>query len=321
MKWHKSIIDTITKGRGKQILLFVVFLVISYLFWMLRKLDDTEDFVVDIPIEYVNIPSTLIFTTPPPNTINVAINDKGLNILNYYINKSTKIRINYLDYEIHRGKQHLSQTQLQAAVRAGLKPTTQLIAVHLDSIVLNYASSIGKQTPVRENIAINPAINYIQTGDIEITPQTVEVFADTSILKRVTYVETERITIKDVTDTVKVKVALKKINGVKYFPDSVEIFAPVEEVIKRSYNLPITCKNLPKGVSMVTFPAEAKVNFFIPFSKYNKIDKSKFSLTANYKSITPNQTKIPIVLDKSPKDILQIEIEPDSIEYILEVIK
>ena len=64
-------------------LIFLFFLICSAIFWLTITLNKTYELSVEFPIEYVNIPPELEFTTELPSSFSVKLKDKGTSMLIY----------------------------------------------------------------------------------------------------------------------------------------------------------------------------------------------------------------------------------------------
>lgn len=307
------------KGMNKQFLIFLLFVLISSMFWFLQSLDDERDMNVSLQVEYVNVPQGMILVNNPPSTISVKLRDKSLNLLNYMLGREESIKVDLSLYPQDKEKVILSRDELMSTIKKGLKPSTQLMSFYSDSIVLMYAGKEGITVPVKIKSNITVSNNSVQTGDIKVMPSAVKVYSDSSTLLRVKEVESEFLALKNVSDTIVAKVKLKSIYGAKIEPEVVEVLVPVEELISKKITLPIGFVNLPDNISLITFPANAQAEVLIPMSQYANTTDSKFKIDIDYKNSDFRKKRLPLVISKQPEYVRRISINPDSVEYIVNV--
>ena len=131
------------------------------------------------------------------------------------------------------------------------------------------------------NYDITISNNSIKKDEVIISPSSVTVYADSSILSSIKEIESELLILEGLSDTVTVKVRLKDRYGVKIEPQVVNVTVPVEELISKKISLPIAKKHLPKNTSLITFPANAVIEVKVPMSKFIETDKSKFEADAH----------------------------------------
>ena len=70
--------DLITSTRGREILLFLVFLLISYIFWLLLTLNNEVQEDLEVPITLTNVPDSVTLISDVPPSLKVSVRDKGL---------------------------------------------------------------------------------------------------------------------------------------------------------------------------------------------------------------------------------------------------
>lgn len=306
------------KGGNKQILVFLLFLFISTMFWFLQSLNNKDNINILLPVEYVNLPKDVIFAVEPPEEVNVQLRDKGLNLINYSLGRVDPIEIDLSLFPQKRERVVITREKLIPIISEGLKSSTELKTLYSDSIVLIYAGKNGVRKPVKLNSDIAISYNCIRNDSTIITPSSVTVYADSLILETIDVIETELLALKNISDTTIVKLKLKDVYGAKIEPSEVEVIVPVEELISKRLSLPIGQINFPENVSVMTFPANADINVMIPMSQFQNTDNSKFRLNVDYKNYNHNSQKLPLVLSKVPDYIENISIIPDSVEYIIE---
>ncbi|MEG2164495.1 MAG: YbbR-like domain-containing protein [Bacteroidales bacterium] len=294
-------------------------MIISIMFWILQSLNDKEEIAVDIPLSYINVPRNIILTNDPPQSVSVVIADKGINLINYTFWRATPIKIDFENYQRHNGKIVISRSQLLSAVHDEMKSSSELIAMHLDSVVIMYAERKGYMINVKLNSNISAAPNFIQTSHAIITPNKVKIFANKDVVSSLGYIETKHLTLSDLKDTTVVTVHLKHIKGAKIVPETVTVTIPVEELIAKKITLPIYSMNFPEGISVITFPANVNLEFMVPLSRFPCADTSKFRVTVDYLQLNKKHTnKLLLNISRFPEYVRRMDLEPDSVEYILE---
>lgn len=315
----KILMRTMRSEKSKQVLIFLLFVAISAMFWVLQSLNNKEEVAVNIPLNYTNIPKNIIFTNNPQQYVPVVLRDKGINLINYTLNRVRPINIDFERYDKDHGRMIINHSQLLSVVHGSMSSSAELVSLHTDSIVITFAERRGDMISVKLNSEIMTAHNFIQTGEAAISPNTVKIYADSTIIKTLDYVETEPLLLSDLRDTTVMTVKIKPIEGVKVVPDAVTVTIPVEELIVKKMTLPVGNVNFPDYMSVITFPATAEISCFVPLSKFPQVDTSDFKVVVDYMQLNKKRTnKLPLNLRRFPNYVRNIDIVPDSIEYILE---
>ena len=112
---------------------------------------------------------------------------------------------------------------------------------------------------------------------------------------------------------------LTYIRGAKIVPEKVEVTIPIEEVTTKKLTLSVAPQNLPTGISMLTFPANVQINCMIPVSKFSKIHADDFSVGVDYNQLKDHiGKKVAVQVLRKPPFVNNVQVTPDSVEYILE---
>ena len=74
LKWVKSrnkLYALLRSDRSREILTFMFFLVISFIFWVLQSLNEDVESSFSLNVKYVNVPEKVVFTNKLPDEIDV----------------------------------------------------------------------------------------------------------------------------------------------------------------------------------------------------------------------------------------------------------
>lgn len=71
-----SVRSRLQSERSKDILTFLMFVALSFLFWMMQSLGEDMNTVYRIPIKYTNIPDNTIITCELPTSVTVHLRDE-----------------------------------------------------------------------------------------------------------------------------------------------------------------------------------------------------------------------------------------------------
>ncbi|MCH5328020.1 MAG: YbbR-like domain-containing protein [Coprobacter sp.] len=305
--------------RSKEVFTFLLFLLLSFIFWALQSLDEDVDGTFTVNVKYVNVPERVVFTSDLPDKIDIRLRDKGTVLMGYLMNRIPAIEIDFRRYENKNGVFVITQAQLSSLLHKSLKNTTGLLAVTPDSIPVYYTDNAGKKYRVRLRGSFSSEPQCVIYGEIEMSSDSVMVYAPSSVLKNIKEIVTDSLVLTALSDTVRVSLNLSGIQGAKIVPDKVEVMVPVEEITTKTLSLPVVPQNLPVGISMLTFPASVQVSCMIPVSQFSKIQAEDFAVGVDYEQLQDDLgKKIEVQVLNKPLFVNNISVNPDSVEYILE---
>jgi hypothetical protein len=78
------------------------------------------------------------------------------------------------------------------------------------------------------------------TDSISFIPEIVTAYSSKKILENLTNALTEYTVFDNLKATSQFKIKIKKVEGVKFVPDEVEIYIPIKEYTEKSFDIPIT---------------------------------------------------------------------------------
>lgn len=304
-------------SQGKDILIFLCFICVSYVFWVILTLNDDIQQDVNVNMEIVNIPENYKFITEPPRYLQVGLRDKGTVLANYALSGAKTLKIDYNDFAFDESNDRITLTarQLNAKVRGLFDPTTQIVSLRPDSlnfIVTDRAPNLARVIPVAE---VSAASQFVISGPITVSPDTVKVYSARHLRVRPSTVRTVQVTRRELKDTLVVAVRLQSEPGTRIEPSEVKLTVPVEPLISKSREVGVQLIHTPDNTNVVVFPSRVKVSYLLPMSLYNA-ENNVVTVTADFAE--HNNGKIPLSIGALPDYYRSVELSVDSVEYLIE---
>ena len=82
-RWIEKIRDFFSRLNWKNIFLFVLFLILSFIFWLMLFFQRDIEATYKIPLKYTHIPDDEVFDVALPDDIEIRVADKGSEIFRY----------------------------------------------------------------------------------------------------------------------------------------------------------------------------------------------------------------------------------------------
>ena len=314
----RRIYDALSSARGKEVLLFMLFLLISYVFWLLLTLNNEVQEDMDVPVELVDVPDSVTIITDVPQVIKVSVRDKGSSLMKYRMGGTKVMKINWGDYILTDNKFLVSRADLSSRVRDYCGTGSQVVTVSPDSLRLNYTTSPGRRVVVKVVADLQPSFGNIISGPICTNVDSVLLYSVKDLPHSLVSVETVPIVRGGLTDTTVITARIEPIAGVKMVPDQVTVTVPVEPLIARKQYAPVIVKNMPSDMGMITFPSRIEVSYLVPMSMYND-ELYDVNAYVDYNDVRRSVNgKLPVTLSLLPEFYHNTEMSPDSVEYIIE---
>lgn len=305
---------------SKEVLIFLIFLLISCSFWVLQSLQDISEIEMSFPVSYTEMPANIYITNKLPKSVKVTLRDKGSNLYYYYRHrKEFTIHVNLMEWYHKDSIGKIPLSSFDSFLRNRMKPTTQILLYQPDNIFVYFASKGSKEVPVHLNSKLSLSVQHIFSDEPVVIPAKINVYAPASVLHKLNEVETELLTLENIGDSTVATVKLVPVEGVLFSAKTVKVKLNVEEFTEQSLMIPVTGLNFPGGEYLLSFPSSVKVTFFVGLSAYSKISEKDFVITVDRTNLMHSEKRSQkVMLTKSPANVQNIRIQPETVDCLIE---
>lgn len=307
---------TARSSRGKDVLLYLLFVFVAFVFWLMLSLDAEITKNYTVPLRVTDVPDSVHVIGSMPASVNATVKGKGAQLFRFRWGGMPVLKLKFQDYsELSRGRFYVSALRLEAAVSEYFGNGVDVTAMTPDSVSVAVTSRPGIKLPVKLDIETSTNIQYTMSGDVKLSVDSVTLYSLVPLPSSLKSVKTAPIRLSDLQDTTRVKVKLEDIPGVKISPSSVTVTIPVEPLIAKNRQVPVEITGLPAGVSMITFPQRVSISYLVPMSEYTA--EQPIHAYVDYSAITPGSKKVPVTVTALTAGSGGLTFSPDSVEYII----
>ena len=312
----KAVRNFLFSGLNKEFLIFLFFLALSGAFWLLMTLNETMEREFKIPMRLTGVPRNAVITGELPDTVRVTVRDKGFTLVTYDFRPLVFRFSNYADEDEGKGTIPLADVQKQ--VLSQMYGSCKLLQVKPGQFDFFFTYGTSKKVPVvfRGKITTNKSYYLAHT---EFYPSMVTVYANKQQLDKLQSVEIEPFNYRNLQDTIRQAVKIRKIRGVKIVPPTVRLSVYPDVLTEEAIEVPITAINMPPGMVLRTFPSKVTVRFTIGASLFRTIKPSLFKVVVDYEELAANPSdKCTLQLRSVPRSVSKASLEIDRVDYLLE---
>ena len=320
MRSVRNILNTVRNflfsGLNKEFLIFLFFLALSGAFWLLMTLNETMEREFKIPMRLSGVPRNAVITGELPDTVRVTVRDKGFTLVTYDFRPLVFRFSNYADED--EGKGVIPLTDVQKQVLSQMYGSSKLLQVKPGAFDFYFTYGTSKKVPVvfRGKITTNKSYYLAHT---EFYPSMVTVYANKQQLDKLQSVEIEPFNYRNLQDTIRQAVKIRKIRGVKIVPPTVRLSVYPDVLTEETIDVPITAINMPPGMVLRTFPSKVTVRFTIGASLFRTIKPNLFKVVVDYEELAANPSdKCTLQLRSVPRSVSKASLEIDRVDYLLE---
>lgn len=309
------------KISRKKLVIFSVFVVIASIFWFLSAMNQEYTTKIDYKVEFVDFPADVRPASAVPEKLQVTIKDYGYNLIGKTGSRHP-LKISIKKYTV-KDKNDKSKLILSTHLLSNKffpdASSINIISIDPEIVIFKIEKLKTKKVPIKANINFSCKPLFMQSDKIQILPDSITISGTEKTIKNILFAETEQAKFPELSDTLQTTCKLKKINGIKFSANQVNITIPVEKYTENSVDVPIQIRNCPDSLKLITFPDKIKITYKVVLSQYKSVKKEDFSLFVNYNEIEKNHPeKLKITIENYPKFIKSIQLSPEFIEYVIE---
>lgn len=305
--------------RGRDALMFMVFLAISAILWSVLSLNEEEQHDLRMPVKVTHIPDSVTLINKGPEALSVSLRARGTELMKMSFGSAPTVNIDFRAFA-RNGLLQLNNADLKSIARAAVGGSV-ISVVSPDSISLPYTTHKGYPLPVKVDYKVTPSPQSSLAGRPKLSMDTVKVYMAPGheLPDGFNSVETEPIRIIGIDQNTTQRVRLIGPSNSRVIPDSIDVTFDIEPMIFKSRKVVIEPINVPSGIKLITFPAQIDVFFMVPMSSYSNGDV-RFRVVADYKSINHSNGSrmVKLRLSDVPQHLQNVQLSADSAEFIIE---
>lgn len=316
-----SVIDKIKKGlKEREVRVFLVFLFFSTLIWFINKLSNTFEGVAVFNLEYVNIPENQMLMDASQEELGVKINALGFHFLEMSLSNK-EVQLDISKTEKKGDEFFIPKTEFKKQIEKQLPSSMKLTEVMSDTLFFNFQEIVSKIVPVKPNIQINLAQNYLLEGELLIQPDSITIKGPKNQVDTIDYVKSSKIDLTKLTADFSKKTAIiksKALSSTYFSNESVTVSGKVSKFSEKKITLKIEVLHLPSDISIKTFPEHVDVICTGTLEILKELDVSDFQVLADYRQLKINKSqKLSLVLHKKPSKLYNATLEETEVKYIV----
>ena len=305
--------------NNKRLRIFLLFLVLSFLFWMLIKLSKNYISDVEFNLVYTDEPKNKLIEKKPDDKVVLTLKTMGFKLLNYSLKKK-ELSYSLNDIKKVRGSNYYSLTKSNInLLQAQLSAETTVLKIKPDTLFFEFGVKKSKKVKIvsQVNLKFKPGFNLVKEQSIE--PNEITISGPENVIDSVSEIQTEIIELNDVSETFVNKINLiNPSNSISLSSNQVTIKGDVEKITEGTFLLPYKVINIPNKYLISTYPKEVKVIFQVALKDYNKISENSFKIECDYKQTDDNNLEylIPKIVEK-PEILFDVKVVPNKIEFLI----
>jgi YbbR domain-containing protein len=282
---------------------------LALLLWMVVAGEETVERGLRVPLELMQVPEGIELLGEVPTTVDVRV--RGASGTLSRVGQGDVVAV--LDLRTAKaGRRLFPIGPDQVRVPYGV----QVVQVTPSAVAMAFETSAARQVPVVPSVDGRPAPGYV-LGAMIADPQAVEVVGPESLVKRVTEVLTEPVTVAGAKDAVRETVSLGvldpalRLKSTRSAVVTVQVVpAPLERTLR---NRPVHLRNVGSTLEAQALPAQVDLAIRGNRDALNRVGADDVVAYVDLAGLGPGQYSLTVHAD-SPPDAGITRVEPASVQ-------
>jgi hypothetical protein len=282
---------------------------LAVLLWMVVSGEEMVERGLRVPLELMQVPDGIELLGDVPTTVDVRV--RGVSGTLSRVDQGDVVAV--LDLRSAKsGRRLFPIGPNQVRVPYGV----EVVQVSPSAVAMAFEASAARQVPVVPSVDGRPAPGYV-VGPMVVEPQAVEVIGPESLVKRVTEVLTEPVTIAGAREAVRETVSLGvldpalRLKTARSAVVTVQVVpAPLERTMR---NRPVHLRNVGSTLEAQALPAQVDLAIRGNRDALNRVGGDDVVAYVDLAGLGPGQYSLTVHAD-SPPDAGVTRVEPASVQ-------
>ncbi|MFP4621351.1 MAG: YbbR-like domain-containing protein [Bacteroidales bacterium] len=310
----------------KDLGVFLIFVIISAIFWFFNELEDDYVTRLQYPVEYTHLPENKIVVGALPSSLELKVRGQGFQLLEYKLVRNLNpLMLEVGSYNL-KSQDHpeslmyyIPTESIQSDISQQLNSKIEIIDILPDTLFFEFTDQISRKLPVEANVEYSFGQQMMLKGNVTVKPDSIEVLGPRSVLDTVDKVMTKYREFDDLTSTVELTVDLENIHEqVEYQHNHVKLRIPVEQYTEGSLKKEIAVRNRPDSVVVRIFPSSVNITYLVGLSNYEEVIPELFKVYVDYEGVRNNNEQLKVFVEKAPDYLKSYSYTPQRVDFILE---
>lgn len=309
----------------RKILIYLIFVAVSTVFWFLNKLNNEYTTVIEYPIRYTQLPKNKILVSELPQKLKLNVSAYGYDLIFYKISPAPfPIVLNMESFDANLESPKTSSFKLltryaREEISNQLPKNINVLDILPDTLIFQFDNLLDKKVPVKANLNLGFAPQSMQDGPVVFNPDSILVSGPARLIDTLQAIYTKAQTIKKLDKTIQRTLYLEEIANLRTEKKKVQATIPIAKFTEASFDVAIVPVNVPDTLELITFPRSVRISGLVSLKDYDKIKAGDFRVQADYNEIvTLIGQKMPVQVIVAPSNVRNVTFFPPSVEFILE---
>ncbi|NNK81773.1 MAG: YbbR-like domain-containing protein [Flavobacteriaceae bacterium] len=304
---------------SKRINVFLLFFSLALLFSILSKLSTDYTKTLTYKLKPVNVPEEEVIIPDSLHKLDITVETYGFKFISYYF-KNPELKVDFNNLQKDKNAYLWIERKQLSSIVDQFDSKIKIKAINPDTIFFRYDVNAIKKVPVYLKETIDFASGFDVTNGFKIEPDSIKLIGAKQILDTIHEVFTKPFNLNNVNKPISETIDLdmpESFEVLKLSDKKVKVAAHVEKFTEGYLDVPVIIMNVPEDTRVNFYPKTVTILFYTSLSNYKTIEESQFTIECDFKDISENNSFLTPKIVKQPKNLKNLRLETNKIEFIL----
>lgn len=298
---------------------FLLFLALACVIWILTKFSKEYTATINANLFYKDVPENMVLGDSNANELGVEVTANGFTFLQYQFNKP-QLNLSLENYQADENDRIVvAENDLSRLINEELGSDVSVGNFSPSELLITFDRLATRTIAVEPNVQVKFREGYKSVKGIQLQPDSIAVSAPEDLIKEITVIRTEELSLTDVEETVNrdLQLIVPEIEGVVIKPSGIKMILEVTEFTQKTISVPVVVQNLPEDTTVKIIPEQIKVSFDVSMEQFNNITAADFSLICDYNERNSQDNFMIVSIQKKPDEVLNVELAEKKVDYLI----
>ncbi|MDX1314458.1 MAG: CdaR family protein, partial [Eudoraea sp.] len=234
--------------------------------------------------------------------------------------RSNQINIDVSAFRERGGRYYISPADYRRQMEQQLSGSVRLQEVDRDTLFLELYGLVSRKVPVKAELNLSLAQNFLLKGPVEISPDSVLLRGPENELANIAVINTAPLELTDIEEDFSREVPLmvpEEWNNINLETEIVLLKGSVFRFSEKIISVPLVVLNLPDTTDIKVFPNTIEILCRAELETLKDLDANQFSLAVDFEDIREGINTLPVKIQQQPESVQSVQLMKDEVEYLL----
>jgi YbbR domain-containing protein len=196
----------------------------------------------------------------------------------------------------------------------------QLQEMDRDTLFLELYELVSRKVPVKADLKLSLAQNYMMKGPVEVLPDSVLLRGPENELAAIMEVRTEPLELTELEEDFSRQVSLlvpEEWTSINLDISKVSLNGTVFRFSEKMMSIPVSVLNLPENSELKIFPNTVEILCRAELETLKELQPNQFSIAVDFEDIREGIKTLPVKIEQQPDFVQSVQLMTDQVEYLL----